>query len=196
MPEVKSSFQHVVVLGFAFSWIANNYALKTFYNYSHQTMETPCLLDSAAAFLKFAKNVASTIDEHRPTVRPEALEILRRAINTESFAIINFVVFECVKTGISFKDVEWFCRKNNLKCWLIATNLVNTELGAKTFTEAPAEFQLMISTHRSYDVFASFFAESKYVDNFNRLSKCGYAQVKEGDAVPPDTHYVKMKFVP
>lgn len=157
------------------------------------------LLADAVNFLKFAKAVDAVVTVNRPVKPPAAVESLMRAIITGNFAIVNFGITEARRAGITFKDMELYCRKNNVNCWFVATELPKAESSLKPISfgenDEPIEFQIMISTHSAYAVFSSFFAEEpkKYAENFSRLNRCGFLQVKSSDAVPPDTTYKAMK---
>jgi len=167
---------------------------------SPKTKEIVPLLADAAAFLKFAKTVDAVVSANRPTKSPAAAESLMRAIMTGNFPIVNFAVTEARRAGLTFKDMELYCRKNNAKCWFVATELPKAESNLKAFSfgenDEPIEFQIMISTHNAYAVFSSFFAEDpkKYTENFNRLNRCGFLQLQGADTTPPDTNYKVMKF--
>ena len=167
---------------------------------SPKTKEIVPLLADAAGFLKFAKAVDAVVSANRPTKPPATVESLMRAIVTSNFAIINFAITEARRAGLTFKDMEWYCRKNNVKCWFVATELSKVESNVKPFSfgenDEPIEFQIMISMHNAYAVFSTFFAEDpkKYTENFNRLNRCGFLQIQAGDTKPPNASYEAMKF--
>lgn len=156
------------------------------------------LIDTASNFLKFAKVVEKTIDDHRPIAPPEAVLSFSRAVATGSHEIINFALTECQRAGVCFKDLEWYCRKINVDCWLIATQIPEgkTENDFCTFTKSKEslKYQIMISCHDGYTVFKSFYENEpkKYIENFKRLNESGYICVKKGENFPFNGLYKAM----
>lgn len=160
----------------------------------------PLLLADAANFFCFAKTVDNVINDNRPVALPESVQSLLRAVKTGNFSIVNFAVTECRRAGVTFKDMELYCRKTNAKCWFVATEPPKPESKMRLFSfgsdEPTPEYQIMISTQSAYVVFNSFFAQEpkKYFENFNRLNKCGFLQVQGSDVLPADTRYEAIKF--
>jgi hypothetical protein len=165
-----------------------------------ETKEVIPLLVDAANFLRFAKTVDKVVNENRPTCLPESVQSLLRAVETGNFPIVNFAVTECRRAGVTFKDMELYCRKTNAKCWFVATEPPKVESKMQLFSFAPneptPEYQIMISTHNAYAVFSSFFANEpkKYFENFNQLNKCGFLQVQSADVPPHNMTYEAIKF--
>jgi hypothetical protein len=160
------------------------------------------LMEFATKFLKFVKAIDKNTEDYRPEKHSPAFELLSHAAASGNSEIIVFAVVEAKRQGVSFKDIEWHARKNNLTYWLITKERKPGET-PKSFEGMPiglsdeqAEYHLIVSNSVGPSIFSHSFGEDpkNYLQNFNRLSKASFLQMKE--SAPAPAHDPNVLLVP